>query len=206
MLPLDWRNTSSIIINHYGSKVSHADSIITTTRNSMANGNNFPNRIIVIHASNRNHLWAAPVGGYDTVSMTNFTAIMIDDDTAGVTQSATSATIAESATGTYTVVLDSEPTSDVTIRLTSSDPTAATVTPLLTFTRSNWSSPQMVTITGVNDGDTANETVVISHAIAKAYRANIVTTTISPSCCSKCTIAVCTCPIICYIIVRCIKS
>jgi hypothetical protein len=35
-----------------------------------------------------------------------------------------------------------------------------------TFTRSNWSSPQMVTITGVNDGDTANETVVISHAIS----------------------------------------
>ncbi len=105
-------------------------------------------------------------GGYDTVSMTNFTAIMIDDDTAGVTQSATSATIAESATATYTVVLDSEPTSDVTIRLTSSDTTAATVTPLLTFTRSNWSSPQMVTITGVNDGDTANETVVISHAIS----------------------------------------
>ncbi|VVH51235.1 hypothetical protein BPUTSESOX_2395 [uncultured Gammaproteobacteria bacterium] len=105
-------------------------------------------------------------GGYDTLSTANFTATMIDDDTAGVTQSVTSATIAESATATYTVVLDSEPTSDVTIRLTSSDTTAATVTPLLTFTRSNWSSPQMVTITGVNDGDTANETVVISHAIS----------------------------------------
>lgn len=82
------------------------------------------------------------------------------------TQSATSATIAEAATSTYTVVLSKKPTSDVTIRLTSSDTTAATVTPLLTFTRSNWSSPQMVTITGVNDGDTANETVVISHAIS----------------------------------------
>ncbi|VVM23225.1 hypothetical protein BSPWISOXPB_827 [uncultured Gammaproteobacteria bacterium] len=58
---------------------------------------------------------------------------MIDDDTAGITQSVTSATIAESATATYTVVLDSEPTSDVTIRLTSSDTTAATVTPLLTL-------------------------------------------------------------------------
>ena len=105
-------------------------------------------------------------GGYDTLSTANFIATMIDDDTAGITQSVTSATIAESATATYTVVLDSEPTSDVTIRLTSSDTTAATVTPLLTFTRSNWSSPQMVTITGVNDGDTANETVVISHAIS----------------------------------------
>ena len=105
-------------------------------------------------------------GGYDTVSMASFTATMIDDDTAGITQSVTSATIAESATATYTVVLDSEPTSDVTIRLTSSDTTAATVTPLLTFTRRNWSRPQMVTVTGVNDGDTDNETVVISHAIS----------------------------------------
>ncbi|WP_180324350.1 inverse autotransporter beta domain-containing protein [bacterium endosymbiont of Bathymodiolus sp. 5 South] len=105
-------------------------------------------------------------GGYDTVSMASFTATMIDDDTAGITQSVTSATIAESATATYTVVLDSEPTSDVTIRLTSSDTTAATVTPVLTFTRRNWSRPQMVTVTGVNDGDTDNETVVISHAIS----------------------------------------
>jgi hypothetical protein len=46
--------------------------------------------------------------------MASFTATMIDDDTAGITQSVTSATIAESATATYTVVLDSEPTSDVT--------------------------------------------------------------------------------------------
>jgi hypothetical protein len=34
-------------------------------------------------------------GGYDTVSMASFTATMIDDDTAGITQSVTSATIAE---------------------------------------------------------------------------------------------------------------
>jgi hypothetical protein len=92
----------------------------SATRNSMTNDNSFPNRIIVIHTSNRYHLWTAPV-------------TMIDDDTAGITQSVTSATIAESATATYTVVLDSEPTSDVTIKLTSSDTTAATVTPLLTL-------------------------------------------------------------------------
>ncbi|VVM23292.1 hypothetical protein BSPWISOXPB_9943 [uncultured Gammaproteobacteria bacterium] len=81
-------------------------------------------------------------------------------------QSATSATIAEDTTGTYTIVLDSEPTSDVTIRLTSSDTTAATVTPLLTFTTSNWSRPQTITITAENDNDTDNETVIISYAIS----------------------------------------
>jgi hypothetical protein len=54
-----------------------------------------------------------------------------------VLEVATPATIAESATATYTVVLDSEPTSDVTIRLTSSDTTAATVTPLHSMTNDN---------------------------------------------------------------------
>jgi hypothetical protein len=63
-------------------------------------------------------------------------------------------------------VLDSEPTSDVTIGLTSSDITAATVTPSLTFTTSNWSRPQTITITAENDNDTDNETVIISHAIS----------------------------------------
>ncbi|VVM23226.1 hypothetical protein BSPWISOXPB_828 [uncultured Gammaproteobacteria bacterium] len=63
-------------------------------------------------------------------------------------------------------MLGKKPTSDVTIRLTSSDTTAATVTPLLTFTRRNWSSPQMVTVTSVNDNDAVRETVIISHAIS----------------------------------------
>jgi fructoselysine-6-P-deglycase FrlB-like protein len=50
--------------------------------------------------------------------------------------------------------------------LTSSDTTAATVTPLLTFTTSNWSRPQTITITAENDNDTDNETVIISYAIS----------------------------------------
>ena len=81
-------------------------------------------------------------------------------------QSATSATITEATTGTYTIVLDSEPTSDVTIGLTSSDITAATVTPSLTFTTSNWSRSQTITVTAVNDPDMDNETVTIRHVVS----------------------------------------
>ena len=57
-------------------------------------------------------------------------------------------------TDTFTVVLDTAPTADVTISLTSSDTTEGSVSPAsLTFTSANWDIPQTVTVTGVDDGD-----------------------------------------------------
>jgi hypothetical protein len=53
----------------------------------------------------------------------------------------------------FTVVLTAAPTSDVTIPVSSSDLSEGTVsTALLTFTSSNWSVPQTVTVTGQIDG------------------------------------------------------
>jgi len=50
------------------------------------------------------------------------------------------------------VVLTSQPTADVTIALSSSDPTEGTVAPAaLTFTAVTWATPQTVTVTGVDD-------------------------------------------------------
>ena len=77
-----------------------------------------------------------------------------DDDTAGITVAPTSDLLTDEtgSTATFTVVLDSEPTADVTIGLSSSDPTEGTALPAsLTFTASNWNTPQTVTVTGVND-------------------------------------------------------
>ena len=55
-------------------------------------------------------------------------------------------------TATFTVVLDTAPTANVTIGLSSSDTTEGTVSPSsLTFTTGNWSTPQTVTVTGVDD-------------------------------------------------------
>ena len=49
-------------------------------------------------------------------------------------------------------MLDSEPTANVTIGLSSSDTTEGTVGPAsVTFTTANWNTPQTVTVTGVND-------------------------------------------------------
>ncbi len=55
-------------------------------------------------------------------------------------------------TATFSVKLDSAPTADVTIGLSSSDTTEGTVAPAsLTFTATNWATAQTVTVTGVDD-------------------------------------------------------
>ena len=55
-------------------------------------------------------------------------------------------------TATFTVALNTLPTANVTIGLTSNDTTEGTVSPTsLTFTPSNGTTPQTVTVTGVND-------------------------------------------------------
>jgi subtilisin-like proprotein convertase family protein len=79
---------------------------------------------------------------------------IVDDDTAGVTLSPSSglATSENGSTASISVVLNSEPAGNVTITLSSSDTTEGTISPLsLTFTPTNWNSPQMATLTGVND-------------------------------------------------------
>lgn len=85
----------------------------------------------------------------DDVSLTN-----TDDDTAGVTVGPLSglATTEAGGTATLTVVLDSEPTADVTIAFTSGNTSEGTVWPAsLTFTAGDWSAPQTVSVTGVDD-------------------------------------------------------
>jgi hypothetical protein len=55
-------------------------------------------------------------------------------------------------TATFTVVLNTQPTANVTIGLSSSDASEGTVAPTsLTFTAANWNTPQTVTVTGQND-------------------------------------------------------
>ena len=77
----------------------------------------------------------------------------IDDDTAGYTISAISGNTTESGgTATFTIRLNSQPTADVTIDLSSSDPGEGTVAPTsVTFNSTNWNADQTVTVTGVDD-------------------------------------------------------
>jgi len=77
-----------------------------------------------------------------------------DNDTAGITVNPTEGltTSEEGGTAEFTVVLNTQPTADVTIAVSSSDPSEGTVsTELLTFTTENWDTAQTVTVTGVDD-------------------------------------------------------
>lgn len=93
----------------------------------------------------------------------------LDDDTAGVTVSTISGDTTETGdTATFTIVLDSKPTDDVTIGLTIDDTTEGTVSPAsMTFTDANWDVPQLVTVTGLDD-DIDDGDVVYNIIIAAA--------------------------------------
>jgi hypothetical protein len=58
--------------------------------------------------------------GYAGVTSANVIASVTDDDTVGVTNSATAITLGEATTSTYTVVLNTQPTGNVTITPNSS--------------------------------------------------------------------------------------
>src|SRR5207248_344934 len=83
------------------------------------------------------------------VSVTN-----LDNDTAGITVAPTSGLVTTEAggTATFTVVLNSQPTANVSVNLSSSNTAEGTVSPAsVTFTPVNWNVAQTVTVTGVND-------------------------------------------------------
>ena len=95
------------------------------------------------------------------------TVSITDNDTRGVTVRPTSLRIDEGETGEYTVVLGSEPTGDVTVTIDAPTNTDITVDrPSLTFTSSNWSSPQRVEVSGSEDTDDADDTGTITHAVS----------------------------------------
>lgn len=72
---------------------------------------------------------------------------------AGVTIAPTSINATEGgANGSYAVVLESEPTADVTVSIDDTDSQIAADATALTFTPLNWDTPQTVTVVAVDDG------------------------------------------------------
>ena len=89
---------------------------------------------------------------------------MQDGDAGGIyAQRFTQTTNEEGGQATFEVVLTGPPTDDVVVTLVSSDGTEGSVSPTtLTFTTANWSTPQTVTVTGLNDALTDGD---VSYAI-----------------------------------------
>ena len=96
-----------------------------------------------------------------TVSVT-----VSDDETANLVAAPGSLTIDEDGSGTFTVRLATQPTQQVSVTVSSSDSTVASVasvpsTPLV-FTTQNWGTAQSVTVSGVSDDDAADESVTVT--------------------------------------------
>ena len=95
------------------------------------------------------------------------TVSITDDDGSGVTILPVSLEIDEGMTEPYTIVLDSQPTADVTVTPSVSSGSGFSFTPAsLTFTTSNWNTARAVTVTGTSDADALDHSGVISHSVA----------------------------------------
>ena len=118
-----------------------------------------------------------PSGGdYSAGEAKDFMVTVTDDDTAGLVLSATTLGVDEAGQNTYTVKLQTEPTVTVTVTVSSDDPGAATATvsgSTLRFTASNWDTEQTVTVAGVDDGDSANETVTVTNTASGGEYAGV---------------------------------
>src|SRR6476469_9623161 len=108
-----------------------------------------PDETITVTMSNP----VAP-GPTPTITAAAATTTISNDDTAGVTVNPISGLVTTEAggTATFTVKLNSQPSANVSIGLSSSNSAEGTVSSnSLTFTSANWNQPQTVTVTGVDD-------------------------------------------------------
>ena len=126
----------------------------------------------VVDASSADEFDAAP----DAVRL-----VTVDDNDAGVSVSKTALEVDEGDSATYTVVLDALPASDVVIGVTRSGSPDVTVDTdgatsgnqnTLTFTSSNWSTAQTVTVRAAQDADAANDAASITHRVVAAQSAD----------------------------------
>ena len=107
--------------------------------------------------------------GYQGITIAGVAVTVNDNDEPSVTVSTMALTVTEEDTAgaSYTVVLDSQPTANVTVTVAGHAGTDVTLTPssaTLTFTPMNWDTAQTVTVTAGNDGDTANDSVSLTHS------------------------------------------
>ena len=109
---------------------------------------------------------AHTVENYDDVMDAEPVAVTVEDnDMPGVMVSPTSLTIDEGDSGDYTVVLNSQPTGDVTVTAVSSDPAVMVVSEPLIFTPSDWNVAQMIELRAVVDANTVHEQLIIAHTV-----------------------------------------
>ncbi|SMN02064.1 Alkaline phosphatase [uncultured Candidatus Thioglobus sp.] len=94
--------------------------------------------------------------------------INIDNNIPSVNNSETTVSLDEAGSATYTLTLNTQPTGEVTLTPSSADTGAAAVSTPLTFSTTNYNTAQTITVSGVDDADATDETVIISHSVSGA--------------------------------------
>ncbi|WP_420633747.1 Ig-like domain-containing protein [Candidatus Palauibacter sp.] len=114
---------------------------------------------------------SASGGGYDGVGDIDVVVRIADNDPLGISLIANSAPVTMLAVSEgvqadpYTVQLATQPSSDVTVTITSSIAGTVIWSPaVLVFTVDNWADPQTVTVTGLQDTNASDETLDLTHA------------------------------------------
>ena len=112
------------------------------------------------------HTAVSADGTYHGITIDSVTATEDDNDEIGVTVSTMSVNPAEGGAATYTVVLDTEPTEsvDITVARALGGDTDLTASPaVLTFTTTDWSMEQTVTVSAGEDADGLDGTASFTH-------------------------------------------
>tara|TARA_B100001250_G_scaffold414495_1_gene453246 strand:+ start:3840 stop:8399 length:4560 start_codon:yes stop_codon:yes gene_type:complete len=104
---------------------------------------------------------------FDNVANQSFTVANTDNDDAAFTVTPSATTVTEGATVTVSVRLETAPTTNVMIDISTSDATELSLSSVtVTFTAGNWSTTQQITLTAVDDTDIdGSSTVNVTTAV-----------------------------------------
>ena len=142
----------------------------TVTLTAQSDNDGADESVAITHAAS-----TATSSEYDSVSA-DFTANVTDDETPAIVLSAPSLLVPEEGSATYSVQLSTPPTaSAVTVAiagaadgLTADASAAPGIQTAMTFTPSNWNSPQTVTVSAADDQDGASESATLTHTASTA--------------------------------------
>ena len=106
---------------------------------------------------------------YDGASITisELVANEVDNDNPGVTIPTSPLSVNEGSSATYTLVLTTQPSSNVTVtaaRKTGGDTDLSLSGSPLTFTNANWNTAQTLTVSAAEDTDTTNGSATFAHS------------------------------------------
>ena len=159
-------DTSAVAVDTDSSTAGDQDTLTFTTSNwnaaqtvtlrALNDGDNAAETVTISHAA----AVTDTNNAYHQIPIDNVTATTVDAGHGVVVSKMDVSATVGGATGTYTIQLKSQPGGSVVITPTSSATARATVSGALTFTNSNWSTPQTVTVTGAGAGS-----ATISHMV-----------------------------------------